>query len=264
MEAVLNAPKPRNVSQLKGFLGLVNFYARFLPDLSIVLSPLYNLLKKYSKWYWSKECQQSFDEVKQLLCSADMLVLYDPRKPLRLSCDASGYGLGAELSQETEPNVFRPVAYASRTMTEAEQKYSQFEKEGLALVFGIKNNHKFLYAREFTLITDHSPLTSLFGPKHSFSGIATARIHRWRLLLAEYKFKIKYQKGSCIGDADALSRLPLQTTEGEEHTLNYFQPAEAYPLNFTEVQEETKKDKMLQRKRNLFKPGGRRKCRMRV
>lgn len=255
VEAVLKARRPTNPSELKSWVGLVNFYAKFLPDLSAVLFPLCNLLKKNTPWMWSPECEQSFATAKQLLCSADVLVLYDAHKPLRLSCDASSYGLGAVLSQETEPGIIKPVAYASRTMTPAEQKYSQFEKEGLALVFAVKKFHKYVYGRPFTLITDHHPLITLLGPKHHTTGIATARIHRWRLLLAEYSFTIKYQKGSSIADADALSRPPLRTMYRPDSVLNYVNQCEGKLLNLEEVQDETRKDKILQKVKRLIQKG---------
>ena len=90
-----------------------------------------------------------------------MLVHYDPDKPLVLTCDASPYGIGAVLSHTVEDGTDRPVAYASRTLTTAEKRYSQLEREGLAVVFGTKKICNYLYGRPFEIQSDHKPLISL-------------------------------------------------------------------------------------------------------
>ena len=121
IEAVTRAPSPQNVSQLRSFLGLINYYNRFLPNLSTPLAPLYHLLKKGQKWCWSRHCQQSFEAVKELVSSDQMLVFYNPKLPIKLSCDASPYGLGAVLSHVLEDGQERPVAFASRSLSRAEE-----------------------------------------------------------------------------------------------------------------------------------------------
>ena len=131
VKAVVEAPEPRDVSQLRAFLGLVNYYNRFLPNLSTLLAPLHQLLNKHAKWNWSFQCAQAFRDIKRLITSDMVLVHFNPDLPLTLSCDASAYGLGAVLSHVL-PGGERPVAFGSRTLSNSEQKYSQIEKEALA------------------------------------------------------------------------------------------------------------------------------------
>ena len=143
--------------------------------------------------------------------STALLVHYDPTKPLLLSCDASQYGVGAVLSQLCNGDE-KPVAYTSRTLTSAERNYSQLEKEGLALIFGVKKFHVYIFGRKFTLFTDHKPLQSLFNESKPIPAMASAHIQRWALTLASYEYTIKYKSGPANSNADALSRLPLPVT----------------------------------------------------
>ena len=114
VRAIVKAPAPNNVTQLKAFLGMLNYYAKFLPKLSSKLAPLYKLLQKKVPWSWGEEQRQAFQEAKEALTSAKVLVHYDPSKKLILSCDASPYGVGAVLSHKLE----HPVAFASRSLSQ--------------------------------------------------------------------------------------------------------------------------------------------------
>lgn len=161
VRAIHDAPAPTNVKELRAFLGLVNYYGRFVPQQSTVLAPLYRLLKDQTTWRWSKAEQDSFNKCKELLTSDKVLVHYDPNLPLTLACDASAYGIGAVIQHTTPNGEEHPVAYASRTLSPAEKKYSQIEKEALSLVYGVKKSHQYLWGRQFNLITDHRPLLML-------------------------------------------------------------------------------------------------------
>ena len=130
IEPILKAPKPENVSQLKSFLGMLNYYHRHLPNLASILEPMHLLLRKNVKWNWGSKQDTAFKSAKEHLCSANLLVHFDPHKPIVVSCDASPYGLGAVLAHVMEDGSEKPVAYASRTLSDAERKYSQIEKEG--------------------------------------------------------------------------------------------------------------------------------------
>ncbi|KAJ8023976.1 hypothetical protein HOLleu_36568 [Holothuria leucospilota] len=214
-EAILKARQPTNVTELRSYLGLLNYYGRFLPSLSQVLAPLHQLLKKSVQWNWSANEQRAFQQSKQMLLSSNVLVHYDPSKPLIMSCDASPYGVGVVLSHQMEDGQERPIAFASRTLTTAEERYSQLDKEGLAIVFGVTKFHKYVYGRKFCIYTDHKPLLGLFGEGREIPKMASARIVRWALKLSAYNYELKYKSGSTHQNADALSRLPVKQVEGE-------------------------------------------------
>lgn len=142
MQAVQEAPCPNNVQELRSFLGLVNYYGRFLRNLAATCQPLNQLLRKEHKWKWSQDCEKAFSDLKEQLASAQVLVHCDAKLPLKLACDASSYGLGAVLSHVMADGQERPIAYSSRTLLK--QNYSQIVKEALSLIFGVKRFHQFL------------------------------------------------------------------------------------------------------------------------
>ena len=209
IKAMQEAPKPQDMSQLQSFTGLVDYYSKFLPDVSSVLAPLYSSLQKDKKWCWCKEQHKSFDDVKRLLTSECLLVHYDPSKELILACDASPYGLGAVLSHRESNGQEQPIAYASRSLGAAEKKYSQLEKEGLAIIFGVKWFHQYLFGRPFSILSDHKPLQHIFKATSCTHTMASARIQRWSLLLGGYDYTIAYRPGEQHANADLFDRLPL-------------------------------------------------------
>ena len=190
-------------------MGLVNCYGKFLPNLANTLTPLYRLLQKNIAWYWGDNQKRAFQTAKSQLTLADLLTHFDPDRKLIMSCDASPYGLGAVLAHELEDESDRPIAYASRTLAPAERKYPQIEKEGLAVVFGVKKFHHYLLGRTFTVYSDHKPLQFLFSEKRPVPTMASSRIQRWALTLSAYSYQIKFRPGKKQGNADGLSRLPL-------------------------------------------------------
>lgn len=212
VRAIKEAPTPKDIAELRSFLGLVNYYGKFLPDLSTVLAPLYQLLHKGCVWRWQQDQDNAFQHVKGLLHSTRLLVHFDPDKEVILSCDASPYGLGAVLSHRMEDGSEKPISYVSRTLTAAEKGYSQLEKEGLAVVFAVKRFHHYLFGRPFTIFTDHKPLMGLFSETKGIPPMASARIQRWALTLSAYQYSIEYKAGSDNANADAFSRLPLPDT----------------------------------------------------
>ena len=174
MEAVWDVPPPKNTTELKPFLGLVNYYGKFIPNLSTILAPLLILL-------WRAGQKKASEACKEALASADVLVHYAPSRPLILACDASPYGVGAVLLQQMEDGLEHPVAYASRSLAQAERSYSQLDREGLAVVFGVKKFHMYLYGRDSLITTDHKPLLGLFKEDKPTPVLASSRIQRWSL-----------------------------------------------------------------------------------
>ena len=137
VRAIQDAPHPTNVKELRAWLGLLNYYGRLLCNLSTTLAPLHVLLRKETKWQWGKDQSEAFRAAKNLLQSDSLLVHFDQDKPILLACDASPYGVGAVLSHQMPDGSERPIAYASRSLSPAERNYSQLDKEGLSLVFGV-------------------------------------------------------------------------------------------------------------------------------
>ena len=152
---LVNAPAPRNVSELRSYLGLVNYYAKFLENLSTVLHPMNCLLQSNTPWCCTKKCEESFVKSKEMVINATVLAHYDVNLPLRLACDASPYRVGAVLSHIFLDGTERPIAFASRSLTKSEKAYAQIDKEALSIVFGVKCFHQFLYGRVFNLVTDN-------------------------------------------------------------------------------------------------------------
>ena len=245
VEAIVKAPEPKNVSELRAFLGLINYYGKFLKNLSSLLHPLNELLQKDKSWVWTEACKQAFQKCKLELTANSVLVHYDPTKPLRLACDASPYGVGAVISHIIDGEE-RPIAYASRTLTASEKNYAQIEKEGLSIVYGVKKFHKYLYGRRFELHTDHKPLVTIFGPKKGIPPLAALRMQRWALILLAYTYDIVYRKSADHCNADGLSRLPWhQSDVATETGIYYFSNTNDLPISSAEIAEHTGKDRIL-------------------
>ncbi|XP_064469738.1 uncharacterized protein K02A2.6-like [Ornithodoros turicata] len=150
-----------------------------------------------------------------MLTSAQILTHYDPRKDIFLAVDASSKGLGAVIYHRINGQD-RPIAHASKTLTPAETKYAQIEREALAIIFGVKKFHQYLWGRRFTLFTDHKPLTVIFGSKKGIPVTTASRLQRWAIILMSYSFDIQFKSTNNIANADGLSRLP----EGPDLTFD--------------------------------------------
>ena len=255
IRAIQEALAPTSVKELKAFLGLLNYYSKFLHNISSVLAPLYKLLKKGVKWHLGNKQETAFKESKRALISQKDLIHYDARKPLILACDASPVGVGAVLSHQQDDDSERPIAFASRTLRSAEQKYAQIEQEGLAVVFGVTRFHEYIYGRHFTLVLNHKPLLTLFNERTGVSEIASARIQRWTLKLSGYHHTFRHKPGIMNGNADGLSRLPLR---GQPDVLEESPPPEVVsllhrlevlesPISADEIKRWTREDPVLAR-----------------
>nr|VZH94510.1 unnamed protein product [Spirometra erinaceieuropaei] len=204
IRAIQRMPAPKNVSQLRSFLGLISYYSAFLPSLHDVRAPLNRLLQKDAPWCWSPDCEKAFAQLKSMLSSDLLLTHYDPTLPIVVAADASNHGVGAVISHTFPDGSEKAIMRASRSLTPAEKNYGQIEKEALALVFAVKKFHKLLYGRHVTLLTDHKPLLSILG---------------WATILLGYDFDIRYCRTTDFGQADALSRLISNQQEPEEDTV---------------------------------------------
>ncbi|XP_036146047.1 uncharacterized protein K02A2.6-like [Monomorium pharaonis] len=244
IECIQKAPAPTNVTQLKSYLGLLSYYRKFIPMLSAKLKPLYELCNTGSEFRWNDECEKTFQSSKKLLTSDEVLTHFDPTLPIVVTCDSSGYGVSAVLSHIIEGKD-KAVLFASSTLSPAKQKYSNLERESLALIFSLKKFHKYIYGRRFILLTDHQPLQFIFGKNKGIPVTAAARITRWALTLSAYDYEIRYKKGKLIANADGLSRLPMSASTEIPGYLNSFSLLNTVPLHAGDVARATQKDRVL-------------------
>ncbi|XP_053395664.1 uncharacterized protein K02A2.6-like [Mercenaria mercenaria] len=248
INAIKDAPPIKNVRDLRSFLGLVQYYAKFLPNLATVLHPLHQLLTKNAKWKWTKACQDAVAKVKEMITSDLVLINYDPDLPIILACDASSFGIGTVLSHKLPNGTERPIAFALRSLNKAEKNYSQIDKEALSLFWGIKKFNSYLYGRRFTLVTDHKPLLSIFSPSKGISATTAARLQRYALFLSGYQYDIVYRYTKQHGNCDSLSRLPLETSnvlEADETDVFFSKQLDTLPVSSDQVALETKRDRIL-------------------
>ena len=245
VEAVVNAPTPENKTQLRAFLGLLNYYHKFLRNVAHEIQPLHQLLQKDKPFIWSAHCQQAFLKAKQMITSEEVLMRYNPNLPLRLACDASPYGIGGVLSHLTENNEERPIGYISRTLTPAEKNYSQIDKEALAIVWSVKKFYNYICGRHFTLYTDHQPLKYIFSPSTGIPVMSAARQQRYAAFLSGFNYTIEYKSSKNHANADSFSRLPLPSTEKDDslmETMYYTEILDALPIDSTTVSKSSRQD----------------------
>ncbi|XP_052888524.1 uncharacterized protein K02A2.6-like [Anopheles moucheti] len=207
IEAILNLPAPTDVSGVRSFLGAINYYGKFVPNMRNLRYPLDNLLKNDGKFTWNQQCENVFRKFKQVLSSNLLLTHYDPAADIIVAADASSVGLGATISHKFPDGSVKVVQHASRALSKAEQNYSQIDREGLAIVFAVTKFHKMLYGRHFNLQTDHRPLLRIFGSKKGIPVYTANRLQRFALTLQLYDFTIEYVPTGSFGNADVLSRL---------------------------------------------------------
>ena len=153
VKAICEMPPPQDKKGVERLLGTLNYVAKFIPDLSTLTQSIREILKKNTQFIWEWEQQEAFKRVTERLSVAPVLAFYDVRKTSTISCDASQTGLGAVLQQDR-----KPVAYASHSMTCAETRYAQIEKELLAVVFSLEKFHQYIYGTHVNIESDHKPL----------------------------------------------------------------------------------------------------------
>lgn len=194
-------PPPKNVKQLARFIGMVNYFRKFIPNFSKIAEPLNRLRKKDVPFLWSGEQRDAFQQLKLALTSPPVLAVPDFNKRFLLQTDASGTAVAAVLLQEDEHGR-RPISYASRVLTAQERKYSVYELEALAILFGMEKFKFYLEHFEFDLETDNKALSWVLGRPRK-----TGRIARWAVRISAFKFSVRHIQGIHNSIADALSRM---------------------------------------------------------
>jgi hypothetical protein len=203
-QAVKEFKTPSNLTDVRSFMGIVNYYHRFIQNLGMVAEPLYRLMKKNVPFQWTTECENAFQTIKTMLISSPILRFPDFTKEFILQCDASDVGIGTVLSQIDDEGMEYAVSFGSRSLSKEERNYSVSEKECLAVLFGIKSFRPYLYGKHFKVYTDHSSLSWLLHLKDP-----NGRLARWALQLQANDFTIYHRAGKDNGNADTLSRNPL-------------------------------------------------------
>lgn len=200
VESIINIPKPSTVSEVRRFLGMVSWYRRFVPEFATLVAPLTHLLKKKTRFVWGEECNTAFERAKECLVSAPILSCPNFEIPFIVQTDASNYGLGAVLSQETEEGE-KVVCYLSRSLTPSERKFSVTEKECLAVLWSVEKLRPYIEGAHFKVITDHHSLVWLNNLKDP-----VGRLARWAVRMQQFDFEMIHRKGKDNLVADALSR----------------------------------------------------------
>lgn len=203
VKKVLDADPPQTKKQVRAFLGMTGWYRKFIPDYSTIATPLTDLTKKLmpNLVQWKAEHQEAFDHLKQKICQAPVLRMPDFHRQFILQTDASSTGLGAVLAQEFQDGIF-PISFASRKLTARERNYATVEREGLAVVFGVKHFENYLYGTHFVVCTDHRALEFM-----NQKTVDNCRILRWSLFLQNFNFTVKAIRGEDNVIADYLSRI---------------------------------------------------------
>lgn len=235
IKAIQEWPVPKNLKELRGFLGLMGYYRRFVKDFAKIAKPLTTLLRgernpnANPKIALNEEQLGCFSTMKELITSENILTYPDFEKIFLITTDASNVALGAVLSQG-EIGKDKPICFASRTLNKAEENYSASEKEMLAIIWALKVFRNYIYGQKFKIITDHQPLTFTLSPKNT-----NAKLKRWKAYLEEHDYEIIYKPGRSNVVADALSRIQTHVLTSTQHSADEddsnFIPTTEGPLN---------------------------------
>ena len=207
LQTIRDMPQPTDITQLRAFLGAVNWYGNFLPNLKDLRGPLDQMLQKKEKFDWTPERELAFSNLKRALHSNLALAHYDPSMKLVVAADASSYGVGAALLHRMNDGSLRPIMYAASSLNVAEKNYPQVEREALALVFAVKKFRPYIYGRHFELQTDHKPLLRIFSEKTGIPVHTANRLRRYALTLLGYDFTVSYVENANFAYADFVSRV---------------------------------------------------------
>ncbi len=207
VSGIIQMPTPRNNAAVLRFIGMVNYLSPFCEHPSATIQPLWNLTQNGVPFNWSQAQDDAFTKAKELISKSPTLAYYNLSKPVVIQADASDEGLGGALLQPDEQGRLKPVAFTSCSMSSTEQRYSQIEKECLAICHSFNKFDQWLYGKkDIEVHTDHQPLeTILRKPLNK----APARLQKMMMKLQRYSFKVTYKKGKSMYLADTLSHAAL-------------------------------------------------------
>lgn len=248
---ITDAKKPKNVKELQAFLGLLNFYERFIKDKATLLEPLHRLLDQNAEWKWNMAEEEAFAKAKKMLASEQTLTHFDNNRKITLTCDASEYGVGAVLAHIMDDGSEKPIAMGSRTLSKTERNYAQIDKEAAAIMFGLDKFHQYIYGRHVIIFTDHKPLLGILSPNKAIPKVLSPRMMRWALKINSHDYELLFKSGTSIGNADALSRWPLESedwqpvTDEVEDMLLLSESPSALQYSPKDIAEKTRQDEVL-------------------
>ena len=226
IRAIIEFPAPRDLHNLRRFIGMVKYLSKFDHSLTTKCGPLNRLTRKDQIFQWAEVQQRAFEDIKKAIANTAILAYYDLEKPVTIQTDMSDVGVGVVLLQNG-----KPVSYASRVWNDYEKNYASIEKEMRAVVFGLHKFSDYCYGRHVTIESDHKPLEAINNKPLSE---VPKRLLRMVLSIQTFDYKITYKKGSEIIIADALSRAP-----GEDDNFQ-FNFSEVNLLEFLAVREQTR------------------------
>ena len=238
-DSLRKLPSPKTKDEVRSVVGMLNYYGKFLPNMSQLIRPLHTLLRTGTTFNWSSECETSLRQAIDIIAKPPILRHFDETQKLVLSTDACGYGIGAVLSQQNQP-----LCFASRTLLPAETRYAVIEREAMAILFGCLRFHLWLFGRNFVVTVDHRPLLGILSPDSALPDHCSPRLLKIAMKLQRYNFTLEYLPGKFNAVADALSRLPeAQNVQANSIEVEWPQ----LPLHIQELAQATKEDSQLLR-----------------
>ena len=205
--ALYQTPIPKTFKQVKSFIGLATYYRKFIKNFGIIAAPLNSVKDTGKSIDWTNESQVAYDTLRDILASDLVLIIPNLEEPFILATDSCDYGMGSVLAQLRNDNE-RPVAYFSKSFTKTERNYSVSEKELFAIVASMEHFKHYLFGKKFTVYSDHRPLSWLLKCDKP-----AQRLARWLMRIEHFDFEIIYREGPKNGNADGLSRMPVDVND---------------------------------------------------
>ena len=222
LKAIKEYPQPKDITELRRFVGLASYYRRFVSGFSEIVAPLHKLMQKDAKFIWNFHCEEAFQKLKEQLTTSPVLAFPNREGQFVLYTDASNVGIGAVLAQRSPDGGERVISYASKGFCSAEKNWTTTEKEAFAIVWALQYFHAYLYGVKVIVYSDHKALNWLRNFKHP-----NGKLARWILKLEQYDYEVIHRPSSLMGHVDALSRAPVQNIQISSWS----------PLDFKELQD---------------------------
>ena len=249
VEAILSMPAPTDAHGVQRFCGMIQYLSKFLPNLASDLQPIRELTRKNMHWNWSAECEEAFIKVKKNITEAPLLIYFNPDKELVLQVDSSKDELGTTLLPDG-----KPIQYASRAPTSAEQNWVQIEKETLAVVFGLEHFDQYTYGRKIFIENDHKPLAAILKKPLSQ---APKRPQALILRLHRYDVDFHYVEGSKRFIVDTPSRAYLDVPDTHVRVMKGNALKGESDERINEAREATADDESMQKLLSIIRDGWR-------